>query len=287
MLQLLQSAQDEKALVQTLEKTRKTREWKYSTTLTMVGALHGAVANPFLNRELTDVAVRLRPLVKGKRMQHYEKCLRRAAVSEDTRFPRALLGQEVPTLLRRADAYHAWPSLRSQLKALIVLSWAFAARVGDVLQLKTRRVRLANATAVITWTEGKSVAMSTQGFTVASHLGPHAHLLASLLAERKGHDGLFSNVKALRKALLKVLALSPARDGKRLELRSFRRGAGASMDTLRLFSRHRDERTLLRYLNWGQYAMEKHALSTRAALHLWPEIERGVDEDGWRTSKSM
>ena len=201
----------------------------------------------------------------------------------------------MPTLLRRTEAYHSWPTLQLQPKALIILSWAFAARVGDALQLKTRRVRLVNATAVVTWTEGKSVAMSTQGFTVASHLGPYAPTVAALLKDRKGHDGLFSNVTALRRALLKVLKQSPPKDGKHLELRSFRRGAlqqmakaGTSMDTLRLFSRHRDERTLLRYLNWGQYAMEKHVVTTRAAHHLWlADTNRGVDAAGSRTSKLM
>jgi hypothetical protein len=293
MLKLVQSAQTESALVQQLEETRRTREWKYSTTLTMIGALHGAVTNPYIGREWADAARRLRPLVKSLKMKHLEKCLRRSALEEETKFPRALEIREVSTLLHRADTIPD-VTLRTPLKALIVIAWAFAARIGDALQLRTWRVRLNRQVIVITWMHGKSALMSTQAFTVASFIGAHARVIEELLRIRQGHDRLFPEPVKLRKHLITVLAKSAPKGGKKLELRSFRRGAlqqmaknGVELNTLRLFSRHRDERTLLRYLDWGRFAMINHAATTTAAKALWSNPVLGVGGDGSPTSKLM
>ncbi|MEK6600790.1 MAG: hypothetical protein AABZ09_02820, partial [Candidatus Binatota bacterium] len=58
-----------------------------------------------------------------------------------------------------------------------ILMWALVARVGDVLQLRTKHTETQNGSIKVLYTAGKRVMLTQQPYVVTSHLGPWGALV--------------------------------------------------------------------------------------------------------------
>ena len=264
-------ARSPRALIRRIERQRIIR-WNYASTLTFVGTLHGATTSSFLNTAELKEAARLLPIVKSKRMREYECQLKRAQVIEHTDFPRACSTEDIHRLVNAAQSL--------QLKSLIIVAWICAGRIADVIKLRTMSVQVKGKVFLATFREGKAVSATHQAFTIATDVGPYSQLLTEFRRTRQASTFLFSASSTTRLSLTKrlkeLLRAEKPVHGKKLELRSFRRGALQTMgskcvttDVLRHFSQHASEKTLLRYLDWGRYALDQHLKTTSAAARLW------------------
>jgi hypothetical protein len=156
---------------------------------------------------------------------------------------------------------------------LAQLSWFFAARVGDMRQVRSCDVALGDTNAdgtcltTITFRFGKGAAFwGPYSIRVVLPQAVVQHLAARRRLVRDG-EALFADADQDR--LSKAVAeLRPC------TLRSFRRGAllflaacGVTDDDLQLLSGHRRRDTLLRYLGWGRLSSSAGAAAgKRAAL---------------------
>lgn len=158
-------------------------------------------------------------------------------------------------------------------KVVLLLMWATAARVGDILQLAHEDLSVDHLGSVtMTFSRGKAVKIRGP-YTVATTQLPttNLQLLKRLWDPSRGAAPLFADMTAAH--LLPTFRLVEPR----LEAKSIRRGAlqqmarhGVPMDVLMTYSGHLKEKTLLRYLRWGREAKAQHTSMAQAGTVLFP-----------------
>jgi hypothetical protein len=264
---LLGSVTSARALVGAIAHLRVSLKWKYSTTLTFAASFLGSLRSPFVALS-PERRQQLVLFTKGAVWSSFLKEISRNVIAEDVNFPRAITSGEIAALLRQ--------SCRADVRACIILAWSLCGRVADILRLRSAKVRVSNGTLLAQFVEGKGVSMSQQPFSIATALGPHAKEMATYVALAQEHTFLFPQPIVTKRELKLLLNATPARRGKRLELRSFRRGglqalatAGVANETMLAFSRHTDVKRLHRYLNWGWFGMRQHMTTVEAGSRLW------------------
>jgi hypothetical protein len=149
--------------------------------------------------------------------------------------------------------------------ALVEACWALGQRFGDFIQLAISDFLILPDTVIITFRRGKTI-VHTKPYSLV--LDRHCKVTMNLLEVRDtatARGWLFLTSRFNDAASLKALSLRTAtllsQVDDRLEIRSIRRGGlqhmaslGHSVEKMRLFSKHRSDEMLLRYLNWGQAA---------------------------------
>jgi hypothetical protein len=162
-------------------------------------------------------------------------------------------------------------------KVALVLTWLCAGRVNDVLLVKRSELILEPSFAStgamrVTFCRGKGARFS-QPYTVPTTCPLEWRgLLTQYLATFRPTDWLFGGGQPTLGPLVN-LALRSANPT--FTVRALRLGAlqamsraGVPLETLTLFSGHKRQDTLLRYLNWGAEAGERSEQARTAALHL-------------------
>ncbi len=263
VLKLVEGVSSPQSLIARFEKLRKQRNWKLSTTLTYVGTLFGAARSPFV----TSVVPQLGSWLESRRFENYCKSLRTQVLSETVNFPKAATREMVTALIAKASSV--------ELKVVLILLWTFAARLSDLLKLRVCNVNVNGRVVMAKWVEGKGVSARQQAFTTAAVIPlPYAEMIKSHLTARayEHHVWPEHDWKTIRQELATLWKK------KGLEARSFRRGslqtmamAGATERTLRFFSHHATEETLMRYLSWGWFHQNQHVQTTHASQALWPQ----------------
>ena len=147
-------------------------------------------------------------------------------------------------------------------RVFLQMCWLTSQRPGDVVHVRTDHVKLLEGKAVIRFAEGKNHASTDQ---YAIHcVVPEQWLPAWRKQLAKRRKFVFDvPSKTARTRLMRNVreALRKSTGGKRLEMKSLRRGSlqtmaenGASVAELLKFSRHQDAKTLRRYLAFDEVA---------------------------------
>ena len=195
------------------------------------------------------------------------------------RTPAPLTADLLQTAFDRAEAIGG-----QSLQAFLALTWATCARPGCVRQLKLEDIALEGPgpdgypTLSVTFRRGKGVIFRGP-YTVHTVLWPEAAaaLQHTMRQRSAGNQFLWeqrrSNNDVQQQLLAALRSANPL-----LEQKSMRRGSlqqlaaqGYDARTLMHFSGHTQEKTLMRYLNWGARSGELRNRTTAAAPHLMPQ----------------
>jgi len=247
-----------KALVIALERLRVRHAWTWSTISTMAGTLSSFMAR-------LDVYTEARPLAVGQ-MGTWREFMRR--ITKQTHLEKPYQGppasvDDIETAVERLKKKREYGAA-----FLLVIAWAHAARVANVVSLQ--RTNFKDQGGTILWDRAKTTATrgpystySVYGrFTkfVQKHLDLHSSPTSSLCTT--------ADVAVMKKALKEVLP--------NCDLRSLRRGAlqtlsnsGRDAEDLLLFSGHTNTKSLLRYLGFGAKFQAAKTRGTAAAAALW------------------
>lgn len=149
--------------------------------------------------------------------------------------------------------------------ALVEACWSLGQRFGDFIQLAISDFLIRDTTIIITFRRGKTI-VHTKPYSLV--IDRHCRVAENLLRVREAaasQGWLYLTSQANGASALKTLSSRTStlltQVDERLEIRSIRRGGlqhmaslGHTNDQMLMFSKHRSEEMLLRYLNWGQAA---------------------------------
>ena len=249
------------------------RGWRASTTATKMGATIGAMSRLNLYTDFPD------PIKLGED-QYFRDCMRRCSQQQnkaEVNFPHPISLVQVTKICEDSNT-------KTHIKQLLALTFALAARVGDVLGLARRDVSMKEGRLTVSWKRGKT-AKASGPHTVAvsvprslrnwctTLLSPNINKIsnAKWLFDLPGERARDAIKKELRDAMRKVEA--------RLELRSIRRGALQQMakqideKAMMLISGHKRVNTLRRYLDWGMRSEKRLNEMTSLTAAVWDKAE--------------
>lgn len=234
------------AVLEFLMRRRRTRAWRWSTTLKYLACAQGALSSLPLYRACRSPIL----ISKDTIWTHGIRATARKARAELPQQPTAATWTEIEKCLRTERSLPIF--------VVVLLAWFTAARIGCILQLTKSDITVhSDFTMSVRFTRGKSVLLRASAYTV--HTAPvpveFRDRLQRWLTER--HTWLFP-----RETTGTQVKLALRRVNINLEQRSIRRGAlqalsrapGMTDESLLLFSGHSNVRTLRRYLNWGVVA---------------------------------
>jgi hypothetical protein len=267
-----------KALVELTRRMAVQRRWVWSTLASALATLATALKNLSLyTTEQQGINVKEDPYFS----EALKTAQRKAKTTVGSTDISTGMTEEVyRTLISSEGIKSPHPRL------LLMLSWHFAARVGDMRQVRSRDI-VADAVQP----DGRVAMRTTFRYgKVASLWGPYtihavvpkdvASALTALKAVRGNNErgGELFTKRDQAALAAHIAAATPVGSTGRLNLRSVRRGAllraaasGATDDELQLLSGHRRRDTLMRYLGWGQMSSTmSNAAQSRADKALRP-----------------
>jgi len=256
------------ALLEFINRTRRRKKWRWTSTVTKMSTLQGALAllPVYATITLDDNTTSSDPIML-KHCPVWTMAMRAAARKAREQLgvqPKAATGAHIRQVLRS--------SLSVEMKACILLTWVTGSRCGDVLKLRLADFKMRpDGTLIITFIKGKTVAKRGP-YSVSSCLPSTAEaapIKQHLLHVTGRQDApLFPNITGKK---IKDALRASTGDGK-LEQRSLRRGAlqelaaqGMPLTTLLLFSGHTTIAMLLRYLGHGTKAVAQNTAMIDAA----------------------
>jgi hypothetical protein len=156
-----------------------------------------------------------------------------------------------------------------QTARYLILWWALCARPGDTAQLADGDLLWTSPIALtVTFRRGKAVIVRGGPYSVHTVIPEDWSYIVKNTASP---NSLKEQERVHQMAMRTLLEIDP-----KIQARSMRRGAlqtlalsGAKMETLLCFSGHRNEKMLLRYLDWGRHYGRARILGEQAAKNLW------------------
>ena len=150
---------------------------------------------------------------------------------------------------------------------LIEACWILGQRFGDFIQLAVNDFLVKDDKILITFRRGKTVSYTKPYTLTLSRAHPIVEALLQIRTNAQTMGWLFlvtpKNEPELRQRLLRKASAHLSTVDDRLEVRSIRRGGlqhmaslGMTTDEIRDFSKHTSNEMLMRYLAWGQVALE-------------------------------
>jgi integrase len=234
------------AVAEVLQRCRRAKRWRWSTALKYLCTAQGALALLPLYRQVqTPVLLKHCPV--------WGQVLRATA---------GRARQELPQQPRATS----WPEMKmilesepnTQIFCALLIGWFTAARLGCVLQLRRPDLTLHpdERTVDVRFTKGKGVKARGPYTVRATPMPPTMFArLTSFLAQRPAH--LFTTDitgASLKMALRRGNPENEQRSVRRGALQALAKAPGMTLQALMAYSGHTQERTLLRYLNWGTKA---------------------------------
>ena len=255
-----------KGVLETLNRRRQNRHWRWSTMLRNMAELQGALAFLPVSRGLP--AIELGPewlaALKGAASQ---------AKSERPRVPLAATPQDILGAIRSEP--------HRPTKLLTATSWLCCGRTGDCRQLAPADIKLeSDGCMTVTFYRGKTI--GKRGPYSLHTVWPPGWL------DELGIDPKNTSndwVASLHQSSVQKVLVALRRVKTSLENRSIRRGAlqtlaqaGTSESVLLDFSGHTNVSTLRRYLGWGSIGEDKRQAMTTAATALAPPSGAGTQK---------
>jgi integrase len=249
-------------LLELINRRRRGKEWRWSTTVTALAQLQGALAQLPLYGTIGGRAMAI-PLRHDVAWAQAMRAAKRKANEQKGQQPKAATNADITQVLHHQ-------TIGRSTKAAILLSWLVAARCGDTLQLRRSDVVLtASGSLQVTWTRGKTVACRGP-YTVTSQVPAQWRQILQETLDGAGTPTakVFPDVngRAIKLALR-------ASGNTALEQRSIRRGSlqqlaamNVKTEVLLRFSGHATERMLFRYLGHGRHARVEQGSMLQAAM---------------------
>ena len=251
----------DRAIVEMVLRIAKERKWAWSTVSCILSTIQSALRSLDLyTTETINYDLR--------ESEYFTAATRRAQKLARNAGPSSQLSTPMTydTMIRLFKS-----SVDMSVRALLIMSWAFAARVGDMRQVEAKNVKLPpnndrNSATAITFKKGKGGAF-WGAFTIHTVLPLDAWKdIGQLLKQRKTADSIWTTGDQRK------LSAMVSREG--LTLRAIRRGAllhnahrGVSDTDLQYLSGHKRIDTLMRYLGWGvESTSSKKAAQNRHIL---------------------
>lgn len=171
-----------------------------------------------------------------------------------------------------------------ETRLFLTLWWLTACRPTNLRQIQARNIHIdwtakPHPRMQITFTQHKTIA-HLQPYTI--HTTP---CFREVLDTIPTHAGLvFSDDKVIARAVSTMKKVNEhlcARSTRRGALQQLASNPDNDAKLLMTFSRHSDEKTLMRYLNWGQEFSEAQVQGARAAAMALLPAGLNVDEIDW------
>jgi len=260
-----------RAALDALERGRLKYKWGWQTMSTKMGRMEGA-----LSRLALYTQDRLQPV----RIRYYPEW--KDAVTHISRLTAQYKATGLPSITEEEIEKAIASSPTDDIKALIILSWAFVARCGDMSQVKTDCLHLGTPKAdgsmeVTAHFERGKVIGKIDPYSVTTTIPSRwVPFLLKWAAEKKT-DFLFQMSSLVqRKKFLGSVRQHLRTIREDLDIRSIRRGAAQAMarnkvplDQIRYFTRHADVSMLRRYLQFGRAESEETRKGAAAGLAVW------------------
>lgn len=236
----LHSAPLPTAIVEYINIERRQRRWQWSTTLTRMAAIQGALRLlPLYARHHHPIDLRNDPT-----WTQAMRTVRRETQCETAFQPRAASPSDIRLAVERES--------NLQTQCALIVAWITAARGGCTLQLRHENITIDGNQAIIQFRRGKSV-IARGPYTVHTTIPPWAITTLTAFVTRRRRGLLFPKTtgEQLKLALRRVHPALEQRSIRRGSLQAMSRG-GTSDEDLLLYSGHTNLRTLRRYLDWGR-----------------------------------
>ena len=229
------NVQSPQSLVEFLRRRATDRNWKASTTRTVIGMTIGILKRP-IRFEHSWNGWALSDPIKDFAHEFDVK-----AAEERPNFPYAMHVAELEQAIEVA-LLRMWTTTA----VVLIVAWATAARIGDAVRLQAEDISLHPAR--VRFRAGKGVAQRGQAYTVWTTFGQWNKKIKSAIRSKPGPIVQECQREAVKKQIRDVLReVVP-----QAELRSVRRGAlqtmaksGVNLDIIMMFSGHKRRETLL------------------------------------------
>ncbi|MGH2638384.1 MAG: site-specific integrase, partial [Rhabdochlamydiaceae bacterium] len=238
---------------------RETAGVKRTTARTYLGQLLGTLSA----YDVYGLPSYCRKIYQSTATKTAIKMLDLASAQTPVAFPKALDTPAAKNIILTAKYREHYQEM-----TVLAIAWATASRIGDTLRLRKENIAIEGPLLRVKFVEGKSVATQRQPYTVVSSVGPFR---ADIVRMVRGKGPIVSNAKKSKTIIKSILQQYGFND-----LRGIRRGAlqqmaqsGTDIETLRRFSNHRNQRTLLRYLDFGWHWRQNDKAALKAASALW------------------
>lgn len=253
-----------RAIVELVLRMADARKWKHTTISTAFSSIASALnALPLYSTAPSPINIRSDPYFNAasKRAQHLARITTTARKDDDDDAMTTTVFEQLRRDIKTPNT-----------RILLELGWAFAARVGDLRQVRATDVRLTDCgrpherRAAITFRYGKGAAFWGPYTIHAIISASLAKELSAIMAASARGEPLFSE------RTQRDLSAIVRKHG--TGLRGIRKGSlqhlaamGATDEHLQLLSGHKRRDTLLRYLGWGVLSSTAaQAADARAAL---------------------
>lgn len=271
------------AVIELVMRMSTARKWAWSTLSSALSTIHTAVKNlPLYTTEANGIDLK-ESAVFAEAMKRAQKNARTAG--PDAQLSTPMSREDMMMLMQRC---HDLPA-----RTLLAASWYFAARVGDMRQVKPADFRLPaqqkeGEVTTVTFKLGKGGAIWGL-FTIASVLPLDVVKdMAKMIHQRANAEHIWTE-RDQQQVSSMVSEIG-------LNLRSIRRGSlndnadkGVEDQQLQLLSGHKRLDTLMRYLGWGvasssakQAAKERHKKLKGKGV---PEPKKMSDHAGYQGDK--
>ncbi len=262
-------------ILEVLEQERVRQRWSWVTMENKTGQVSSALARL---PQYTEGALPAMQLTHDHEWRDASRHIRRLSKRA---MPTGLPSVTEAEIVRMIES-----SKDPQIKAALIIIWACVARSGDVSQLMTAGVTVAQ---VINPQRGGRTRLSVffQRGKVIGKVDPyHVHSaipetwaawLQKFLDDTKTEYLFQMPSKAARQRFLDRLRAHVRTVAPLCDLRALRRGSaqnlaekGIALSTIMLFTRHADVSMLRRYLRFGKTMSEEASKGTAAASKIWP-----------------
>jgi len=253
-----------------LERGRVKFKWGWTTMGTKMGRMEGALHRLPLYTNEKVLPVRLRFEQEWK-----------DAVTHVARLMAQYRATGLPSITPEEMDAAVLSATDEDVKALLILSWVFVARCGDMSQVKTDCLSVGDlnpkgyAEVRAHFERGKVIG-KIDPYSLTTTVSKDWAIFLRAWLEKKKTIFLFQCSSAAHRKKF----LAKARDHLRtirgdLELKAIRRGAAqelakqkVSLDQIRYFTKHKDVAMLRRYLKFGQAESEETRKGAEAGLKL-------------------
>lgn len=269
------------AAVKFMERQQQQRAWRDVTAKREMANLTGAFSNLQIYTDLPVGVELMEDRLWRTAMRTAEK---RAKLDERRTHPAAKAEEVVKAMELSQDT--------AAVKVLLVLSWLFAGRVGDVRQLGLEELEIRTLrdgrrkTLTATFFSGKAVECGGQPYTLTTLLPDYwVKTIADYIEQRRKETRKLAEGKA--KMLFpprEKQLVSRVKEALRMvcpdySVRAIRRGAlqamgkaGVDLEIIRKFAGHRRLETTRRYLGWDKAHEAGAQQQAEAAENLQPQV---------------
>ena len=265
-------------LLEVLERERKRQNWRWVTMENKSGQMSAAMSRL---PQYTQGALPALMLAHDPEWRDASRHIRRLS--------RRTMRTGLPSVSEAEIVRLIETAKDREIKAILILIWACAARSGDVSQLKTEGITLdarvkdpqrgRRTNMTVFFEKGKVIGKLDPYHVHTAIPEMWAEWLQGFLEEKKASVYLFQMPsKAARQRFLDrvrdhVRTVAPLCD-----LRALRRGSaqnmaekGLALTTILQFTKHTDIPMLRRYLRFGKTVSEEATRSRTAASKIWPQ----------------